>query len=210
MMKRAMLCSMLLTAFATTAASAQFGVVHGAPKTWISISLNGVQSPKKINDTATNRLWDIGGGLGVGLGVHRQLGNTFHLGLEMSFIPSINFNSQDLTTGAPVFVRQHARLWNGLASVRIRRTLAGTVAAYGTGGAGLFVWNVPDENRHVASGSTQLHGVVNTAAYAGAGIEYTIVPGNTLFAEVGRQFVFHKDETKGVNGFKAGLRLSLQ
>jgi hypothetical protein len=97
-----------------------------------------------------------------------------------------------------------------MASLRVRRTIAGTVAAFVNGGGGAFVWNVPDESRHVDSGSTQLHGVVDPAVYAGGGIEYTVVPGNTLFLELGRTFAFHKGTTKGLNGFKAGIRLTLQ
>jgi hypothetical protein len=209
MNKRTLLCSVLLALLTSTAVSAQFGVVHGAPKTWISISLNGVQAPQIVDDNPNNRQWDIGGGLGVGIGVHREIQKRFFIGAELGFIPSIPFNSQDLTTGAAVFTNQHARLWDALVSVRLRQSLGGLLYVYGTGGAGLFIWNVPDENKHVASGSTQLHGVDNTAAYGGGGLEYIIVPGNTLFAEIGRTFVF-RNGTKGVNGFKAGLRLSLQ
>ncbi|MBI4544504.1 MAG: hypothetical protein HY703_04855 [Gemmatimonadetes bacterium] len=176
-MRTLLLLSALGLLFAAPPAAAQFRQVRRIPETWATVWAGGYHDPGQVTDV-TGR-WNFGAALAGGLGVHRRVGPGLALGLEGSFA-SAPYERED-STGVLVDEGQ-ARLVTGLLSGRLRYGGGDAVSLYLTGGAGAFVYGMPELDRWDP----------DLALLTGAGLEYRAGTSKAFFLEWGRFWAFHQ------------------
>lgn len=201
-MKTAVLISTLALLAAASPAAAQFAEVKPAPKTWVSAWAGAHMSPGTVRDPVgdAQETWDFGSAFGGGLGVHRQVGQSLVLGVEGSFSPV----AYEHTAVDGVKTEEKARLVTGLLSGRLRYGGSDAFGMYLTGGAGAFVYGLPELGRWDP----------DLAVKTGAGLEYRPSLNRALYVEWGRFWTFHqksgvKDNSTKHSEFRVGARMGL-
>jgi|SRR5690606_6179888 len=165
---------------ATTPAAAQFRTIKPAPKTWVTGWVGGYMDPGRVTDAASGN-WHFGSAFAGGLGIHRQVGSGLALGIDASFAPaSYERRGADNT----LLAEGNARLVTAMISGRLRTGGHDSFGMYLTGGAGAFVYGIPELDRWDP----------DLALHTGAGLEYRPARDKALFVEWGRYWTFHQKE----------------
>ncbi|HEX6939953.1 MAG TPA: outer membrane beta-barrel protein [Longimicrobiales bacterium] len=179
-------------------AAAQFRTVPKAPDTWATAWVGGYLSPGRVSDASGN--WDFGSTFAGGLGVHRQIGRSLVLGVETSFAPAA-YERRDADDGS-LLGEGNARLVTGMLTGRLQTGGGSNFGMYLTGGAGAFVYGIPELDRWDP----------DLALTTGAGLEYRPSANRALFVEWGRYWTFHqkegvRDNTAKHSQLRAGVRI---
>lgn len=198
-MKTAVLVSMLALLALATPAAAQFQTVKSPPKTWVSGWGSVFMDPGRVADQSG--IWDFGSAFGGGLGLHRQVGTGLALGIEGSFSP-VSYEMRD--PQGMLIGDGKARLATTMLTGRLQTSGGAGLGMYMTGGAGAFIYGMPDLDRWDP----------DFALYTGAGLEYRAATRQALFVEWGRYWTFHqkegiRDNTVKHSQIRAGVRLGL-
>lgn len=199
-MKAAALLSTVALLLAAAPASAQFRSVQPEPKTWTSVWLGGYLGPGTVADPQTG-YWDFGSAIGGGIDLHRRVGSSLSIGIETSFAPS---SYEIRQPNAGVVGKGKARLVTSMLTGRLRYGGSQNFGMYLTGGAGAFIYGMPELDRWDP----------DFAFKTGAGLEYRPARNRALFVEWGRYWTFHqkegvRDNTVQHSDLRAGFRLGL-
>ncbi len=197
MKKAAVLVSSLAVLGLTTPAAAQFRTVQKPPQTWATAWVGGYLSPGRVADAESGN-WDFGSTFAGGLGLHRQVGRGLVLGLETSYAPASYERSDAEGT---LLGEGDARLVTGMLTGRLQTGGGGNFGMYVTGGAGAFVYGMPELDRWDP----------DLGLSTGAGLEYRPSVNRALFVEWGRYWTFHqkegvRDNTTKHSQLRAGAR----
>jgi hypothetical protein len=177
--------ALALSALLAAPAAAQFGQVGTAPQTWASVWVTGLLDPGTVVDHDSNSDWRFGSAIGLGAGVSRLLGTGLTVGVETSFIPA---SYERIQRGTDLRVADgRASLVTALAAGRLRYGGAENLQFFLNGGAGVFVYGIPDLDRWDP----------DPALFFGPGLEYRPSTGRAIFLDWGTYWAFHQAEGVG-------------
>jgi hypothetical protein len=176
-MKRASMVALVASLAFGAPAAAQFRTVKPAPARWASLWVGGYTDLGRVEDEEGT--WRFGSSFGGGAGVHWRLGQSLLAGADLSYTPA-DFESSDGVTVA----EGDGRLISAMATGRLRYGGGGDLGFYLTGGAGTFIYDLPDLDRRDA----------DLALLGGAGLEYKFHESRALFLEWGQLWTYHQSE----------------
>jgi hypothetical protein len=175
------LVAALLVLVAGSPADAQIRQVQAPPQGWFSASVGRYMDMGNVADPASNSTWVFGEAFAAGVGYHRMIGP----GLMLGGI---------FTAAAPQYQRiiapgvrvdgGRATLLTPMATGRLNTGGGGGVNFYLTGGAGAFIYRLPDLDRWDP----------DLALFTGAGLDYAPGGDRAFFVEWGRFWVYHEGE----------------
>lgn len=168
---------------ALAAALLLMGSAHAAAQdTWATGWVGGMLDPGRVVDDESDATWAFGTGFGLGLGLHRELGRSFLVGVDGNLF-RLPYEVRPHTATADT-LSGDGSIVSLLASARLRTGGAAVFGTYLTGGVGTLMYNLPGLDRWDS----------DLALLAGAGIQYQPQAQLGLFIEWGRFWTFHQRE----------------
>jgi hypothetical protein len=177
-----LLLALLAGAAFAPAAEAQIRNVQAAPQGWFSVSAGRYLDMGQVADPESGSTWIFGEAFTLGVGYHRDLGPGLSLG---GIVTGAMPNYQRVIAPGVRVDGGRATLLTPMVTGRLNTGGGGGgVAFYLTGGAGAFIYRLPDLDRWDP----------DLALFTGAGLDYAPGGNRAFFVEWGRFWVYHQGE----------------